>query len=87
MAPSSAAATFPLSEDDVRAALERILGDEQAREVWLDVCDAADIPRPGPELGPDEIVRVIEHLKERSGNASIVGNSLSVKIRTHEHRA
>lgn len=78
--------SFPISEDDVRSGLERVVGEEKAHELWLDACEAAQAPRPGPPLGPDEITRVVEHLKQQSGTASVVGNSLSVKIRTHEHR-
>jgi hypothetical protein len=87
MSTSTPTAAFPITEDDVRAALERILGEERGEEVWRDACDAVQIPRPGPELGPEELTRIIEHLKERSGSASVVGNSLSVKIRTHKHRS
>jgi len=86
MASASSTTSFPITEDDVRTALERMLGDERGHEVWREVCDAARIPRPGPELGPEKITRVIEQLKERSGSASVVGNSLSVKIRTHQCR-
>jgi hypothetical protein len=78
--------SFPVCEDEVRAALERVLSEEEAREVWLGACEAAQVPRPGPALGPEEITRVVEHLKQQSGTASVVGNSLSVKIRTHKHR-
>lgn len=78
--------SFPVCEDEVRDALERVLSEEEAQEVWLDVCEAAQIPRPGPALGPEEITRVVEHLKQQPGTASVVGNSLSVKIRTHKHR-
>lgn len=78
--------SFPIDEDDVRSGLERVVGEEKAHELWLDACEAAQAPRPGPPLGPDELTRVVEHLKQQSGTASVVGNSLSVKIRTHEHR-
>lgn len=83
---STATSSFPIDEDDVRAALERILGEEEAREVWLEACEAAQIPRPGPELGEDELMKIIDQLKQRSDSASVVGNSLSVKIRTHAHK-
>lgn len=83
---STATDSFPISEDDVRTGLKRVLGEEEARETWLDACEAAQAPRPGPELGPEEITRVVEHLKQQSGTASVVGNSLSVKIRTSAHR-
>jgi len=83
---TTASSSFPISEDDVRAALQRILG-EEAQEAWIEACEAAQIPRPGPELGEDGLMDVIEHLKQRSDSASVVGNSLSVKIRTHAHRS
>lgn len=82
----TASDSFPISEDDVRTGLERIVGEEEARDIWLEACDAAQTPRPGPELGPEEITRVVEYLKEQNGTASVVGNSLSVKIRTSQHR-
>lgn len=78
--------SFPISEDDVRSGLERVVGEEKAQKLWLDACEAAQTPRPGPPLGPEEMTRVVEYLKQRSGTASVVGNSLSVKIRTHKNR-
>lgn len=84
---AAASSSLPISEDDVRTALERILGEEDAHEVWLDACEAAQIPHSEPELGEDELMKIIEHLKQRSDSASVVGNSLSVKIRTHAHKS
>lgn len=83
---SASDASFPISEDEVRTALQRIMGEDEAQNMWLEACEAARAPRPGPELGPDEITRVVEHLKQQSGTASVVGTSLLVKIRVNTHR-
>lgn len=82
----AAADSLSIGEDDVRTALERVLGEDKAYDLWRKACEAAEAPRPGPELGPGEIVDVVEYLQQQPGTASVVGNSLSVKIRTDRHR-
>jgi len=75
-----------LSASDLRAALARILGAKRGSVAWQEACRAVQIARPGPPLTLAQALRLADHLKTQAGAAQVVGHSLSVRLRTHQHR-
>lgn len=69
------------TEQDALDSLARLLGPDQASDTWTAARAAAGC-RLGP-LTPDAYATVLDQLKAQGGMASIVGNSLSVRLRAY----
>lgn len=62
--------------------LKDLLGEEEARRVWESMCRNLNVHPDGP-LNLDEIEAIAEALMELGGPVSLVGNSLSIRVRTY----
>lgn len=71
------------TETDVLRELERLVEAHEAKRLWHAACQSFGVERPGPPLKFDQLVQVAEWLKQQSGLAKIVGNSLSIRLRSY----
>jgi hypothetical protein len=71
------------TETDVLRELERLVEAEEAKRLWHAACDSFGVDRPGPPLKFSQLVQAAEWLKQQSGLAKIVGNSLSIRLRSY----
>lgn len=70
------------TEQDALDSLARLLGPDRAPETWA-AARAAAGHRFGP-LSMDAYAAVLNQLKTQGGMAGIVGNSMSVRLRTYQ---
>jgi hypothetical protein len=76
--------TSPMEADAV-AALIRVFGPQQGREVWRDVCRAARVPEG--MVRAEDMPRLADALVSEPGAVSAVGRSLQIRLRTHARLA
>lgn len=70
------------TEQDALTSLARLLGPDKASETWGAARTAAG-HRSGA-LTPEAYASVLNELKAQGGMAGIVGNSMSVRLRTYQ---
>lgn len=71
------------TETEVLRELERLVDAGEAKRLWYAACASFDVDRPGPPLQFDQLVQAAEWLKQQPGLAKIVGNSLSIRLRSY----
>lgn len=64
-------------------ALARLVGEEEADEVWRAACRRVGVVPVASGLTLDELIAVADELKRLDGLPSIAGNSLSVRLRSY----
>lgn len=79
--PTSSGLT-PLTRDRAHASLIEILGDDEGRRTWNEICSRAQL-EPDSPLELDELELLADELMDCQGAISIVGSSLAIRIRTY----
>ena len=69
--------------DDVRHELARLVSADEATRIWEAACASIDV-HPRRRLGTDHLLQIAEWLKDQAGMAKIVGNSLSIRLRSYQ---
>jgi hypothetical protein len=86
LAPIAGYTLKPPSEEDARAALERVFGPERGAERWSDACRAAGL-KPG-SVGPGApFERAVEALAAQGGAAAMTARSMEIRLRTYTRLA
>jgi hypothetical protein len=71
------------TEHEALKSLVKLVGQDEAERLWSDACASFGALRPGPELTFDELFQVAEWLQQQSGMAKIVGNSMTIRLRSY----
>ncbi len=71
------------TEADLRFALDRHLGREQASDLWWELCGALKLPRDGRSFDLAQVERLATHLETHPGALRIVGRSMLIRLRTY----
>jgi len=70
----------PPSEQDLLVALNRLMKPEESQQLWTTACRQAGARSP---LSVDQFERVLMHLKEAKGLASIAASSTLVRLKSY----
>jgi hypothetical protein len=73
------------TEDDARAALQRVFGAERGAEHWAAACRAA-CAAPG-RVEDAELARVVQALSSQGGPCVAVARSIEIRMRTYTRLA
>lgn len=74
------------TEDDARAALNRVFGLERGAERWSQACREAGLT-VGAVQGAEPLARVVRTLSAQGGPSTAVARSLEIRMRTHTRLA
>jgi len=69
--------------DDVQRELARLVNAEEGTRIWEAACASIDV-HPRRRLTIDHLLQIAAWLKDQSGMAKIVGNSLSIRLRSYQ---
>jgi hypothetical protein len=72
------------TEADLRFALERHLGREQAADLLWELCGALKLPRDGRPLDLAQVARIAAQLETHPGTLRVVGRSMLIRVRTYQ---
>jgi hypothetical protein len=71
------------TEREALESLAKLVSQDEAERLWSDACASFGVSRPGPELTYDELLQVAQWLQQHSGMAKIVGNSMTIRLRSY----
>jgi hypothetical protein len=74
------------TEDDARAALNRVFGPERGAEHWSQACRAAGLST-GRVQGAEPLARAIQALAAQGGPSKAVARSIEIRMRTYTRLA
>ena len=74
------------TEEDARAALQRVFGAERAAERWAQACRQAGVA-PGHVDGAAQLQKVAAALSGQGGPTAVVARSIEIRIRTYARLA
>jgi hypothetical protein len=74
------------TEDDARAALNRVFGRERGTERWADACRQAGLS-VGRVNGAEPLARAIQALEAQGGPSKAVARSIEIRMRTYTRLA
>jgi len=69
--------------DDVKHELSRLVSADEAARIWEAACASIDV-HPRRRLTIDHLLQIAAWLKDQAGMAKIVGNSLSIRLRSYQ---
>lgn len=69
--------------DDVQRELARLVSADEATRIWEAACASVDV-HPRRRLTIDHLLQIAAWLKDQAGMAKIVGNSLSIRLRSYQ---
>jgi len=72
------------SEEQARAAVERVLGPEAGGKAWQAACEAVGLRQPRPPLSRRQLRAVADHLSKERGFVGVIGASLQIRLNTYE---
>lgn len=74
------------TEDDVRAALQRVFGPERGARHWTLACREAGVA-PGRVEGAEPLTRAVQALSAQGGPCVAVARSIEIRMRTYTRLA
>ena len=74
------------TEDDARAALQRVFGAERGARHWSDACRDAGVA-PGRVEGAEPLARAVHALSLQGGPCVAVARSIEIRMRTYTRLA
>jgi hypothetical protein len=70
----------PPTEHDLLVSLSRLMGLEESRQLWLEVCRTVGVASP---LSLDQFERALLRLREDKGMPSITASSMLVRLKSY----